>query len=552
MSSHLARIFAVLCGLSILVSCNGAGTPSTDTNSGTSRDAAHQKPANGIETLTPSPSASPVPVPSESATPSPSPTATRMLTPPPTSRPTPTVSPSATVPPTPSPSASPTPSPSPTRTPTAAPTPTRLSTPTAPATSTAPSTTGPMPTPTRKTQPTTSPGSPTPPPGPLPTTTRNEVLVKPSGFNSTLFVQNGSASLQFSSNSGGGIGFLLLADGQYQSAPGPSSKSGAPNLSSAPAVSAPVLTLGWRFSRSDLQFSDFPVVAMSISQSAETPKVAEFELFQSGQLLPFYVQRVVGVPDPANAGEDTFTFNSGRLISWVSDSSSTYWLEIVRGPTQSEMPLDACPGQTVAHGNQSTSTNFVSGGSAWLCVPSFWTFGGGIRLPFVSQGSAQMTLTSGTTNIFNQPNLGPSRQLPIYYGNFTIASPVAFSTVDGSARGLDALTASGSPAGIVPGQYYTAYGRIVQNGASTPLVPCYEAAQSDKYGRGWLHGVGSLLFGVQVISSAAGVFEVYADGTTAPTGIRMCPFWLTPIAPPTPSPPPPTPSPATPSPAIRR
>jgi hypothetical protein len=356
-----------------------------------------------------------------------------------------------------------------------------------------------------------------------------------AGFNKTLFVQNGSASLQFSSTSGSGRGYLLLADGQYQLAP-------------TPAGSPPVLTLGLRLSRSDLQFTNFPVVSMTIPQPAGSPNVATFELFQSDQPLPFYVQTVKGVPDSASPGEDTYTFNSGAPIAWVSDSALTYWLEIVRGERERVLPLAACPGQFVAHGRQSTSVGFASPSLAWLCVPSFWTYGGGIRLPYVTQGSAQIALTSSTTNVLNQPNLGPSGQVPIYYGNFTTLLPVTFSSVDGSAFGLDALTASRSPGGIVPGQYYTAYGRIVQlDGTTAALAPCYEAAQSDKYGRGWLHGVGSLLYGVQTEWSATGVIEIYADGATAPTGMRLCPFWLTGIAAPTPSPPP-----ATPSPAIRR
>ena len=326
------------------------------------------------------------------------------------------------------------------------------------------------------------------------------------------------------------MALLVLADGQYQSAP-------------APAVSAAVLTLGWKFTKPDLQFSNFPAVEMTIPQPAGSANVATFELFQSGQQQPFYVQTVKGVPDPAIAGEDTYTFSTGTPISWVSDPSSTYWLEIVRGNTEREIPLDACPGQTVAHGTQSTSTNAVSPGLSWLCVPSFWTYGGAIRLPSVSAGSGQVKLTSSTTNVQNQPYLGPPGQSPIYYGNLAIAGPIMFNSY-GSYFGIDALTAARISGGIVPGQYYTAYGQIVRSGATIALSPCYEAAVSDKFGRGWLYGIGSLLYGLKVTNSATGVFEIYANGATAPAGISNCPIW--PMAVPTASPSPyPTPSPAT-------
>jgi hypothetical protein len=363
--------------------------------------------------------------------------------------------------------------------------------------------------------------------------------VNAAGFGVNLFVESGSASVQFSSNTGGRFAFLTLADGRYQSAP-------------APSGSSAILTLGWRFNQHTLRFNNFPTVDMTIPQPAGSPNVATFELFQSGQRLPFYVQTVKGVPDPAIAGEDTYTFSSSTPISWVSDTSSTYWLEIVRGDSERVLPLDACPGQFVAHGTQSTSVDGANGAQSWLCVPSFWTYGGGIRLPSVTQGSAQMTLTSSTTNILNQPYLGPSGQSPIYYGNFTIMGLITFSSVYGSAFGLDALTASREPGGIVPGQYYTAYGRVVQvNGSTTTLAPCYEAAAADGHGHGWLHGIGSLFYGVQNPGpEATGVIELYADGTTAPTGIAQCPIWPTAVATPSPSPlPTPTVS-AVPSPTV--
>jgi hypothetical protein len=295
-----------------------------------------------------------------------------------------------------------------------------------------------------------------------------------------------------------------------------------------------IATLAYQFENNDIQFTNFPSVTFTVPKVLAPSSPTALELFQDEQAQPFYLQVASKIEEPG--GSYQYTFSPAPTISWVGDSSSTYSLELVTTSdfAANELPSASCPNQTVSGGTESSVTQSLSGFES-LCVPSYWTFGGAVAFPFATYSTnPTITATSSIANIMKQPKLGPSGESPLYYLGFSIASPIDFGT-GGSAGGNDGLTAANSPEGIIPGHYYSAYGQITLAGTSVELPPCYESAVRGPYGRGWLHGIGSLLYGVNVTTTASGVIEIYSDAVV-PSGQAKCPNFPVAVPTPTPSP----------------
>ncbi|HEX4014618.1 MAG TPA: hypothetical protein VHX17_12150 [Candidatus Cybelea sp.] len=162
-----------------------------------------------------------------------------------------------------------------------------------------------------------------------------------------------------------------------------------------------------------------------------------------------------------------------------------------------------CKGQKTTDQYASlTETLSNQGGS--LCVPAFGGFGGTVTYPPASP-SAQLGLTTSTTNYDNMPNLGSGT--PIFYIQLALQSATSFGSDAPAGGGLTAKE-------IKPHQPYTVYGQAKVLGFPVNFGPCFEKAKKGKYG-GVLGGVGTLLEGVSIPAAANGVLEIYAGKQTA-------------------------------------
>jgi hypothetical protein len=116
-----------------------------------------------------------------------------------------------------------------------------------------------------------------------------------------------------------------------------------------------------------------------------------------------------------------------------------------------------------------------------LCVPAFRGFGGYIGFP-AAKPPGMITLQDSTTYInFRLPKL--NSHAPIFYLQWvaswaiTLGKKVPESWITGKR--------------IVPGQTYTAFGRVAEDAKTLNLRPCYAVATKSIYG-GAFSGLGSL------------------------------------------------------------
>jgi hypothetical protein len=163
----------------------------------------------------------------------------------------------------------------------------------------------------------------------------------------------------------------------------------------------------------------------------------------------------------------------------------------------------SCKGQTSTKEYASDTTKLSTKGGS-LCVPAFGGFGGTIKYPTASE-SVDLTLTSSIKNYNGQPKLGTGKA--VFYLQFDVAGATSFGSSAKSGGGL-----TGSK--IVSGQAYTAYGQATIGSQKIALGPCYTTATQGKYG-GVIGGLGTLIEGREVPTSATGVIEIYSGQQTS-------------------------------------
>lgn len=211
---------------------------------------------------------------------------------------------------------------------------------------------------------------------------------------------------------------------------------------------------------------------------------------------------IIALAAVASLGGCSVGSSSGSLPSAGQNGSTPISNSVAQfqgGLALPDLTPPKCKNQQTSSDHATANETFSSKGGK-LCIPAFGGLGGSISYP-PANPSVGVTLTTSTTNYNGKlPSLHSGT--PVLYLQLAIAGATSFGPNAPVGGGV-----TGKP--IKVGQTYTAYGQAVIAGFPVNFTPCYAVATKGKFG-GVIGGLGTLIQGQTLPTSASGVIEIYS------------------------------------------